>query len=523
MKHVRARRLRLFRLCALAVALTFVVSACGGGPVGGSPGGGGPIIGGIRFDLSDAIGLQLGRVGGTNLRTLQSSSLVKLLADGSLEDAIDGGTATVSDFYNRNGRVFALLEGAPCAFVEILGDGTVSCVDPEIRAPRLRSLQFDESAAVYYRGELADGRSVIRRSLNGQTTDYYVAQDSIDIAYFMVTRDGTLLLRGETAGEFGYQQWLRAIDASGALINLPFGELVAFAPDGSLWIYTDGLRRLLFLDTIELDPRPYCSGDADARFQHGVLDFDCAEITNAVAFDAFDRLLRLDGQVIALTGEGLIRYFPTLERIPVAVDTVLTGTATERYAVLAGYAQDLEPQAFLIELATEVSVDILDGRRIEVFRARIDADAANVTLYGLDLDRNQPVLATYNIATTTLAVVDMEEPLAASFAVLDFGASHVQAAPDLTPHELHLVIDVVNEDTGEVRFELGPSDEIRWFDSFEWNLGDGTLLEGTYALASTTHIYGGPGTFSVSVTGTNFYGVTTEAIGTVTIPLDTTP
>jgi hypothetical protein len=68
-------------------------------------------------------------------------------------------------------------------------------------------------------------------------------------------------------------------------------------------------------------------------------------------------------------------------------------------------------------------------------------------------------------------------------------------------------------------FGVAPSDAWSALAGTSWNFGDGTVAGGT----NVTHAYGGPGTYQVTVSGTDALGNVTSATGTVVIAAASMP
>lgn len=474
-----------------------------------------------RFDFSDAIGLQLGRLGSLGLQSVSpmsaaNSGLLKVTESGSLEDPLVEGNLIVRDFFIRNGHVYMLLEsythsGEPsaCVLAEIDRDGLVTCVDADLTDIDVRSIQFDAEGGIYYRGYTHDYRTVIRRSENGVATDYYRAPDATQIYDFLVTRDGIVIAHGLTSGSMGSTGWVRAIEQSGFTRNLGLESLVDFLPDGSLLGADDreGLLRLMLHSDLEMDPRPYACrwywehcGELNPRFGEDTEIPNAGELRGA---RDSGRLYRTTDEVVALTPGGLYRIYPVAERFALPLESFTNGDIGIGLAVVSGSDASKEPHAYTVDLATGQTRDILGGRRIDVLRLNLQQDRQRVMLYGLDLDRNQPVLGEYDLALRRLEIADVERELAESFDILDWNISHVAPEPTLWYPEPHISVAWPSGwRDGMVELDASATLRFAFIERFEWDFGDGTTASG----AKVAHGYRAPGTYSVTLTATNDVG-----------------
>ena len=520
-------------LAGVALVVTLVSCSGGAGGLTESPpdGGGEPISppsASARFDLSGAVGLQLGSAGASALRVAATESgLTKVLSDGSLEDALVEGEVIVTDFVIRNGKVYVLLSptvAEPCVLGEVAPDGAMTCVDAELTWINVDEIQFDASGGIYYRGGLDDGSTVIRRNRDGSLIDYYVARDATYIERFLVTRSGIVLAEGRTTGALGRERWIRQIDADGRVTVHPEGRLIGFLPDGTILadINPDGngipgMTRFLVHDGVRIDERSYCArADGPVSGARFVVDFACS--SPALQSRINGQFYRSATSAVALTGSGLFQYYPTVERIDLPFDRLTNGTIRADRAVVSGYGGSGEPEAYLVDLASGVQTDIMGTARIEVLRFQLELDRERVVMYGLDLDRNQPVLAEYDLRAGVLNVADIDAELADTFEVLDLSVSQVPPEPTAPTPDVVLEASVLDGfDAGDVSFDASATTNLPWVDSISWSFGDGTVVSDDASLVTIVHAFDAPGTYEVTVTMTTFLGDEYAASRQVTV------
>jgi len=476
----------------------------------------------LRFDFKDAVGIQLGNNTDGMTAANARSNLYKVLADGSLELALVNGTAHIQQFFIRNGKIYAVLyasgywdSDAPnCVLAEINENGEVKCIDSEIGHVDVHSIQFDAMGGIYYRGYTDDGRPVIRKSIDGIATDFYTAADAITVEHFVATREGAVLLQGRSSGELSDRSWIRLIEDGAITAEFPYRRIIDYMPDGS--IFTSNLTRFMTHNGITEDPRPYCGEPStwtttNARFiapqaRHRSL---CSVIVSPW----YTYHYRDSGNMFTLSEHGLVRFYPELVQMDLPLEDITSGAITLGKAAVAGFDATSAPRAFLVNLDTEVVTDMLGSRRIEVLRLSLRLDEHRVLMYGLDHERNQPIIAEYDLRVDQLNVADVDTMLAENFEVLDWTANHVPPAPTVptvpVPEFAASVYSRWDEDT--IAFDASAILPGTWLNEATWDFGDGTEI--TLPAHATpdewllvVHSYAEPGAYTVTLTLTDQLG-----------------
>lgn len=512
MKHVMKRFVLLFIAIGVLVTLAACGSAQPGGPDGEAPPSqsdedeapsGSP--GALSFDFSNAVGVQLEGAGVSSAASADSN-FYKVLPDGSLELALVTGKAHVEEFFVRNGKIYVVFdphyywdeESLDCVLAEVDQLGDVVCVDSSIDWVELDSIQFDAHGGIYYRARTHDGEDAIRRSVDGVATDFYKATDAIYITEFIATRDGMVLLEGSSSGSVNERPWIRVVEEGGRITEFPAGSILGYLPDGSL-LMEDGTR-FLFHDGVQVDSRPYRNRFDDSGFDSW--------------FSRYDQLYRDADGMVALTSAGLLRVYPELEAIPVGLEEVTNGAMGLGLAAVAGFDASSAPRAFLVDLDSGEPVDVLGSRRIEVLRLMLRLSEERLLIYGLDLDRNQPVFAEYDLRFRELNVADVEHKLADSFETLDWSANHVPPEPSVryVPEPEFTATTLDGWDTGMVAFDASEVMPGTWLNEAHWDFGDGSeevVLTATISAEDwlqPIHEYAEPGPHTVTLTLVDQHG-----------------
>ena len=129
-------------------------------------------------------------------------------------------------------------DGPKCLLAEVdRATGVPSCVDGTLSMINWSypgdnpPIQFDAAGAVYYSGRTMTGGTVLRKYLNGISTD--LVSDNIQLQHFLVLPNGDVLLSGSSTSS-----WLRRLTASGSLQTL-LGSQVNFLhifPDHNVYM-----------------------------------------------------------------------------------------------------------------------------------------------------------------------------------------------------------------------------------------------------------------------------------------------
>ena len=538
--------------CLFGALVLLILSGCGGAGLGGYQPHRVTPVSGVRFDLSDAVGVQIGTVSGVGRSASASSGLVKVTATGEVADPLVEGQVRVEDVFIRNGKVYLLLDrySVACVLGEIGPDNQLRCLDDQLESLDLRSLQFDAHGGVFYSGSLHDGSRVIRRAIDGATRDYYVARDVIEIYRFVATREGDVIVQGMTRGGMSNQEWLRLIDSSGRVTQLPMGYLGPHLPDGTILVEfaegsTSGPGRFIVQDGVSVDHRSYCetlySLEYTSNARHLVpyvenIQDGCSAVSGLLyeiyaysrnfwnARSPWERLAISGEAVVVASESGVFRLYPHPSRVDLPLASLQHAILRGQLAVVSGMDESNAPRAYLIDLRDDRVTDMLGTRRIEVLSMAVELDRNRVMLYGLDLDRNQPVLGEYDLSGLAgLQTADVQGEFASSFQVLDWTINHVPAPPATDGVQLEFGANALSGwEQGLVRFDVAATPRLPWVDLVSWDFGDGTVLEidaSNYDFDgfSTVHGYAEPGTYVVTMTATDQFGVARSTTVSVTV------
>ena len=232
----------------------------------------------LRFSLTGAIGLALrGTSAAGNLKPATAaatgSNLAAINSTGQLSDAVTSGSVSISRFMvTPAGKLYVVFNGpvdfadtsstassAPrCLLAEVdTASGVPTCIDSTLQSIDARGMvtlggvrafqnppiQFDSQGAIFYTGRTADGKSVLRRYLNGSTTD--LINDNVFLNDFLVQPDGNVLISGRTTATGA--QWTRRVTPAGGLqtiTNEAAGFISTFPDDLPYLQLFGGVKRI---------------------------------------------------------------------------------------------------------------------------------------------------------------------------------------------------------------------------------------------------------------------------------------
>jgi hypothetical protein len=388
----------------------------------------------LRFDLTGAVGLALRPEPGSIGSTLEAVSPA-----GQLTPAVDSGSASVAEFLIGPSNEVYVLFAEPVNFDDTTvsapdgcllakfdpATGVPVCVDDSLRwigwpnSDAAQPIQFDAAGAAYYVGGSVVGQDVLRRSLNGVTTDLVTGVDTI--RDFLVLPDGSVLLESMTASSPGV--WtLRHLSPDGSLQDLGAIRTTFFAlfPDGNaymgLWdpdnFAADGVKRYLAASN-ELEPK-YWIGNS---FFHPLSDmyFNASDFCSApvrAARDGFcnesgafvQRTVETsDGSVYAAVSSGapdtFAQYYPTVQIPPTAVQGVRAAEAVGTKIVLAGLNASGQNVLTLYDTLTTSESQLGASNQFQIYHLKHVPNSSTVMFDGLRLADNKYVVGQVDLST----------------------------------------------------------------------------------------------------------------------------
>ena len=290
-----------------------------------------------------------------------------MTASGTLEPVVTSGSATIAQFIIAPDQTVYVVfnspinlsdttswEGPRCLLAQVdRVSGVPSCVDgtlswvswPSPGSGANPPIQFDAAGAVYYSGRTMSGGTVLRKQLNGSSTD--LVSDNIWLRDFLVLPNGDVLLSGSTNSSGA--SWVRRLTVNGSLQPLRgvSSSFLRVFPDDNvymgLWGGNDwGVQRYL-TSSNQMDAKSWITGNMGGvprETYYQASDY-CAGTLQSTryAFCGFygsaiqNEIETSDGEVFVVAGwpnNGgglLMRYYPT-----VAVATTSVRKVSLRWA-----------------------------------------------------------------------------------------------------------------------------------------------------------------------------------------------
>ncbi|HEY1406750.1 MAG TPA: hypothetical protein VF857_09090, partial [Spirochaetota bacterium] len=278
----------------------------------------------------------------SNLKTVDST--------GKMSDAFSSGTATVSKFMIApNNKIYLLFSQKTdlatskysvngCLLAEVdPNTGTPTAVDTtlisiqwntNVYSYQNKPIQFDNTGAIYYLGMDSTGKYVLRKFLNGTSTD--LINDNIQIYDFLVNGDGSVFISGTT--QTTGAMWCRRISPTGSLGNIVTinTEFMACFPDNNVYMGLgsntyNGVYRFLSATTNTLESKPWISSTSMSPYNDVTSTPLDAGGTNGANIS--DLVQTIGGKVYASanTGSGsnrVMQYYPTLATPTISVVSV---------------------------------------------------------------------------------------------------------------------------------------------------------------------------------------------------------
>lgn len=422
----------------------------------------------LRFNFSQAVALALPQPGATAMESSESivgesvpqaalnadvlavgaqaqsssggsSNLSVVTASGAVVPAITSGSADVRQFFIApDDKVYVVFtrpinlsdptkwDGPKCLLAEVdRTTGVPSCIDGTLMSinwPYPGSggnppIQFDAAGAVYYSGWTMTGGTVLRKYLNGISTD--IVSDNIQLRDFLVLSNGDVLLSGSSTSSGA--QWLRRLTAGGSLQTLRGAQshFLRLFPDGNVYIGltggTDfGVARYL-TSTNQMDAKSWYHGvwnpPHDAYYQAADLcDGPLWTIREAFcnSYGAYIRneFETSDGEAFVVAGGAmLVKYYPTIAFPTTSVEKVLASVGAGDEIVLAGLNDAGQNKTVVYHPATDTETQVIGpDNEIEMYHLTYTPDGNSVMFEGLRFSDNHVVLGQIDLNTGAVTV-----------------------------------------------------------------------------------------------------------------------
>ena len=405
----------------------------------------------LRFNFSGAVGLTLKNNVGTQSLAVKaigdisglespSSNLNKVDSAGQQSEVVTTGSAVIRQFLiPPNNKLYLLFasgtnlgdtsKAGDCLLAEVSkATGTATCIESELSSiitvetnsywAKNNSIQFDFSGAIYYLGIKSNGRVVLRRNSEGTATD--LINDNISVSDFVVLGDGRVVLSGSTLST--NTTWVRRISATGGITNLYLRNtyFLRLFPDAN--VYFGGLDGIggagagvgrYLSETDLIDARPYIAHDsANPYFPISQV---CDDMLNPAGFcGGVGALVKsfyetANGEVYAIgnanTGTGtLMRYYPTVARVPTVVSAALVFQGVGNNLVVAGLNSTNKNIVTLLNTIDGSETELIGAtNEIEVYHLNYLAADNKLMFDGLRFSDNKYVIGQYDLNTMTFS------------------------------------------------------------------------------------------------------------------------
>ena len=409
----------------------------------------------LRFNLVGSIGLALQSptVSGAQDRGIRvasdpASNLEAVSAAGQLSDAVTSGSATISHFLIApNNSVYVVFSspvdlantaqsGYPngCLLAEVpLSSGIPTCVDSTLTMINWgypvgddpsQPIQFDNSGAIYYSGTTGTGTTVLRKYLDGATTN--LITDSVMLDHFLVLPDGTVIISGTTTSSGA--RWVRRISAGGSLSGLETQNanfLSVFSDDNvymGLWGGNSfGVARYL-PNSDQIDPEYWisapmtnpppteyfnaqtiCSGATTSQ-QTGFCGWFGSYIT--WSYQSSD-----GSEYVAAGASGLgaipMQYYPTVRFLPSEVTNVTVAQGVGNDLILAGLNSTGKNVLTLYNTTSDTESELIGpSNEIEIYHLNYNESGNKILFDGLRFSDNSYVIGEVDLATDQVSVIN---------------------------------------------------------------------------------------------------------------------
>ena len=407
-------------------------------PPGGAPASGAP----LKFSVSGVAGLAL-QAGAVKARasrmTTQApatgSNLDTVAETGVVKDAVVEGAAVIQKFLIApNGKLYTVFQGPAnvggvrCILAEVeVSTGVPTCIDSTLQQIGGNGsvgmsgqttyanpvVQFDSKGSILYTGRATDGKAVLRRYLNGASTD--LITDNVNIMNFLVRPDDSVIISGTTQSTGA--MWTRRVNPAGGLQTIRNESafwLYPF-PDGNAYIGFNikGVERFLTA-TSALDPKPWIAASADA---HNDSRKFCADQSYALpggtppahpgaemcygsgAFTSHlfsttdDKVFGVTRSNIGQAKSEIYEYFPTLRKPPTTVTDIRVAQGVITNVVMSGLNATGQNITTVLNTSNDAEKTLIGPEsEIEVYHLNYVAGGNKVMFDGLRFADNKYII-----------------------------------------------------------------------------------------------------------------------------------
>jgi Zn-finger nucleic acid-binding protein len=398
----------------------------------------------VRFNLANAAALALQAGNGTrSLRQGETtgSNVDVVGADGTVKDAVSSGTLVVSQFLIApNGKLYASIQPtdldgsgpdtARCILAEVdPATGVPTCIDSTLAYIDGRAtvgygpgksvvknpvVQFDQQGAIYYTGGTTDGKGVLRRYLNGTTTD--LITDSVSLMDFLVQSDGSVVISGKTMTTGA--DWTRRVSPTGGLQTLAATKTASWFrgfPDGGTYFgFNDGVQRIAS-GTSTLESKWWIargSSHADPYWDTAAYcPMSQTPPEGSSVCNGSGGVMRMfqttDDKVFSVTAEGeMFEYYPTLAHVPMTVKNIRVAQAVITNAIVAGLDANGQNVTQVLNTSNNSEKTLIGpDNEIEVYHVNYVASSNKVMFDGLRFSDNKYVIGEVSLNGGTVNTV----------------------------------------------------------------------------------------------------------------------
>ena len=408
-----------------------------------------PEIRSLKFNLSSAVGLALrsatSSLGVARVSARDSevgSNMSVVTNDGQLEESVSSGSAVISNFLIApNDKIYVIfsqrtnLEDTQqedpngCLLAEIDREtGIPTCIDNEISQivwlnnQSNKSIQFDNTGAIYYLAIKNGGTLTLRKFSNGGITD--LINDNIAIDDFLVLPDGSIILSGTTGSP--YQRWIRKILVSGGLqtvknvtsCNTQMNFMRIF-PDDKIYFGIDdcspgGIYRMdqnassleaapwmgvskTWVDGIEVDLPEPIAFDCYPPYTDTLLGHQLSQGCGAYTQQSYRTP---DGKMFFIANNKLFKYYPTVAKPVTIVTKINVAQGMTGSIILAGFNNSDRNVLSQFNTVDDSEVELIGpDNEIEIYHLNYIETENKIMFDGLRFSDNKYVIGKVDLNT----------------------------------------------------------------------------------------------------------------------------
>ena len=319
------------------------------------------------------------------------SNLRKVLSGGGLQEVLESGEATVSQFLvGPNNKLYVLFDSGcvndSCSQRCVLGavdtaTGVMTCIDDELdyiswdnsannSVASKKPLQFDSQGNLYYLGN-ANGMRVLRKYKQETGTREDLINQNIEINGYLVMADGTVLLAGYTSSTS--TSWLRKrrLNGSIALVATNFSvDWMSIFPDGRVYISGGYVVHRMRQDSEQLEsiawwnPQPYNFSTSTFYNQ-----------SDHSVYASYPQMLHsTNGSVYGLFGWApnltLERVFPVPHKLSTSVTQITGIIPVLSNLIITGMNSQGYGQLVMHDTATGDEQNLIGAAELEIYRVQ---------------------------------------------------------------------------------------------------------------------------------------------------------